>query len=141
MTTAESWLAAILDCGSLDIRLLDNCALACEDVLERAREWTDRPNINDIVNAMFELALEELKETIECRVDELEAEKEAGNLDEIELQELEDIKTLDVDSDISTFHNFLDTHIYFEKNAETYKAYFEYALDRFFDVTGFEITG
>lgn len=140
MTTAESWLTAILYCGSLDIRLLDDCTLACEDVLERAHEWTDSPNINDLVKAMFELALLNLKEAVEQRTEELEGYYGCRDIDDDDLQELEAIRDLDVDEDISSFHNFLDTHIWFEKNAETYKKYFEPALDQFYEETGFEIT-
>lgn len=55
--------------------------------------------------------------------------------------ELENLKQLKPFEDIESFHNYLDTSIYFINNSEIYNQYCEQELKTFTENTGFEITG
>lgn len=52
---------------------------------------------------------------------------------------IELIRSLNTEEDVSSYHNWLDTHVWFEKNGDIYKRYLQDALEEFYENTGFEI--
>ena len=133
----DALLTSILDCGYADIYLLEDCQYDMEDVIEYLEDSGLKMNINALVYAMFQLGKGEIQQAIDDRIKELESEEE---LSEEEQDELNLLKELDPYDDIESFHNYLDTHVYFSSNRETYEKYLESALNTFSEKTGFDIS-
>ena len=75
------------------------------------------------------------------RICELEASSNEWELDADEEEELSALRALNPEEDIDSYHNFVDTHVWFENNADVYHTYMQEALDNFAEGTGFEIEG
>lgn len=87
------------------------------------------------------MAVEDLETAVNDRICELEAIPNERELDEDEEHELEQLRLLEPDEDVGGFFNYLDTHAYFEKNEEIYRAYLPEALEAFEDNTGLRLEG
>ena len=134
MDTARSLLCAILHCGYLDLDLLDDVEYDWDDVLERI-EWEDY-TFNDVMRAVFDLGIIDIRKAVENRIDELDG---YDNRDETEQCEFEALKELDPDNDFSSWHNCLDTSIWCQAHGEFYQKYLHKELDHFEEMTGFAI--
>ena len=132
--TAQSFLCAALRCGTLDLNLLDDIEYDWEDVLERI-DW-DNYGFNDVIRAVFDLGIIDIRDDVENRLFEL------NNFDhrtEEEEEELEALLKLDPDNDFLSYHNYLDTSIWCEQHGDIYHKYMQEALDTFEMRTGFQI--
>jgi len=137
-------LTGLLNCGYRDLDNIMDCKYDMEDLIEEVKNSGDESiDINNLTYAMFEKGKEEIRTSIENRIEEIEEEinntedkKEIKNLK----KELKEIKNLDPYEDIGSFHNYCDTSIYFnEDKGDIYKKYFQEALDEFYENTGFNI--
>lgn len=140
------FLRVFLDCGEDDLAILDEIGFHYADVLKRMG-WPDVPaggiTLNNILRTIYEMALENLKEAIRARIEELRTGggvddelRTSGEIDE----ELKALENLDPDNDIETDFNYYVTRFTFIQNAETYQLYLGHALDEFYRQTGFDIT-
>ena len=139
MNFETSLLCAILDCGSADVGLMKDCAYDCTELLEYLKDDLGlvKIDINNLVYAMFEFGKRDIRNSIDERIEEL---KEMDELTEEESQELEELQQLDVYEDITSFHNYIDTHVYLSDKEEIYTKYLQHALSEFEDKTGFNIS-
>lgn len=143
MANTEMWksiLCELLDCGYLDLNILDD---ADEDyVLEAIEDCKDNGipvSLNAITDAMFLEAQTRINGEWDARLDELGSDEANGYADEDELKELEAIKELNPEDDISWYCNCLDTGIYIVNDKyDVYKEYFGDLLDELEDKMGFE---
>lgn len=134
-------LTALLNCGYLDLVILKDCEYDFSDLIEIVKDYDGEININSLCSAMFELGKGDMQEAINNRIEELE-EIELDELQEEEQEELKALKELNPFEDIESFHNSLDTSIYFpydSDKADIYKKYMQDALDNFENMTGFNI--
>lgn len=140
-TAREDILMTLFHCGICDLSLLDGIQYDAEEVMGQLEGFSiDDLSINMYTRAAFDLGFIEIRETVEKRVEELKSYAAAdGGLSEEEQEELDNILRLDPDEDFGSFHNCIDTHAYFEKNAEVYRRYFQDALDSFENNTGFPL--
>lgn len=127
-------LAALLDCGYRDLDVLSNCEYNFYDLVGRTKEYTEQPNLNDLAYEMFNMAKNDLNDSITERMQELDAKE---NLTREEAEELNALEQLNPYEDIESWHNFLDTSVYFISNGDVYKKYLDAALDDFEDHTGY----
>lgn len=143
MANTEMWksiLCELLDCGYLDLDILDD---ADEDYVLEAIEDCKANRIpvslNAITDAMFLEAQTRINGEWDARLDELGSDEANGYADEDELKELEAIKELDPEEDISWYCNCLDTGIYIINDKyDVYKEYFGDLLDELEGKMGFE---
>ena len=143
MANVEMWksvLCELLDCGYLDLSILDD---ADEDYVLEAIEDCKANRIpvslNAITDCMFFNAQTEIHQSIVSRFDELEDDVENKCADEDELKELEAIKELNPEEDITWYCNCLDTGIYIcNDKYNVYKEYFGDLLDELENKMGFE---
>lgn len=136
----KSILCELLDCGYLDLDILDD---ADEDFVLEAIEDCKANGIpvslNAITDAMFMMAQSEINAAWDARVDELGSDKANGYAGEYEIKELEAIKELNPEEDISWYCNCLDTGIYIINDKyDVYKKYFGDLLDELEGKMGFE---
>lgn len=134
-------LSVLLDCGTEDVKLLEGCNMCWEDIKKDCILNRGEITLNNLLQSMFNIALDELKDEINNRIDMLNSYADAQPWDFTEdMQiELEAIKELDPFIDIETFCDFQDTAVRFIKQEDSYKMYFSGALDGFKDQTGFKI--
>ena len=133
-------LSGLLGCGCLDLRVILDCKYDMCDLKEELDSMgCEKPDLNNLAYAMFYLGKHDIQHWIEERIDEIEGWDD--EIAEDKKQEREALRNLDPYEDIESFHNYIDTSVYFNKNAEIYKKYCQEALDEFQDKTGYEIGG
>lgn len=135
----DDLLMQLLNCGSLDLKLIDDVGYDFYDILEYCdgAEWVTSVGLNGVMRLVFEYGFEQIKKAINDRIEGLENE----DLDEDGLEELSALRELNPDDDMETYHNYIDTHVWCKEHYDIYKKYLSEALDDFADGTGFEIGG
>ena len=132
--TAQAFMCAALRCGTLDLHLLDYIGYDWEDVLDRI-DWFDY-GFNDVMRAVFDLGIIDIREEVENRIFEL---KSFDDRTEEEEEEFAALLKLDPDNDFHSYHNYMDTSIWCEHHGDIYDKYMQEALDTFEMRTGFHI--
>ena len=148
VSSREDFLMNLLNCGVLDLKLIDDVGYDWCDTLdgETLGEMLSdgsgrRETLNYIMRRVVEFGTDQLTTAVADRICELEAITNERELDADEEEELEALRTLNPEEDIESYHNFIDTHVWFENNADVYRTYLQEALDDFTEGTGFEIGG
>lgn len=138
MKTNKDWLLMeLLHCGEYDLSLLDDVGYDWCDIISTDREFTF--NINGLMRQVFSYGLSQVENAVDGRIEWLRETQENYGISDEQKEELEALEKLDVWEDFESFHNYIDTHIWCEKNKEIYQKYLQEALDDFADGTGFEI--
>lgn len=137
VTNREDFLMQILHCGILGLKLIDGVGYDFCDILEL--DSTFQFNINFVMARVFEYGFSRIAQAINDRICELEAIPNERELNDDEELELLRLRMLEPYEDFRTYHNYIDTHVWCERNKEIYKKYLGEALDDFADGTGFEI--
>lgn len=141
MTGRDALLCSLLGCGSLDLVLLDGIEFDWDDVIDRADfESFEDADLNSLMRAVVSLGIDGIAEAIDERVSLLETLEESGNLPDDDADELRQLTTLEPREDIESFHNCLDTHVYFAKNGDIYRKYLGEPIEEFEENTGFPIS-
>lgn len=143
MANTEMWksiLCELLNCGYLDLNILDD---ADEDYVLEAIEDCKANGIpvslNAITDTMFLEAQTRINGEWDARLDELGSDEANGYADEDELKELEAIKELNPEKDITWYCNCFDTGIYIINDKhDVYKEYFGDLLEELENKMGFE---
>lgn len=158
-STMTDLLTSVLDCGYADLDVLMNCKYDISDLMDEVRDMGyQMPNLNNLAMAMFYIGRRAIQEWIDNRKDEVEEEidaiddwfkdNEAHALGDIADEEtrkealeemLKALEGLEPQEDIESFHNFMDTSVYFSsgEKKEIYIKYCKDALDEFYDNTGY----
>jgi len=136
----KSILCDLLDCGYLDLQILDD---AREDFVLQAIDdcrAEDIPiTLNAITDNMFANAQMEINAELDARLDEIGSDVANGYAREYEIKELEAIKELNPDEDITWYCNCLDTGICIGNDKyEVYLEYFGDLLAELEDKMGFK---
>lgn len=131
---------AILDCGELDLNILDDTEYDFYEIVENIRENGGQVTLASIVHEIFDKGIYEIQSAIENKVEEAKEEIKHWTKDTNEYQELmkviNDLEPLDPWSDIYTYFNYLDTHIGFnydsgnEQKADIYYRYLGKEIDQ-----------
>lgn len=146
ISNREDFMMNLLNCGVLDLALIDGvgydwCDILDDEILgeilsDRSRQ---RDTLNYIMRCVVEYGIDQIKTAVADRICELEAIPNERELDAGEAEELEALRTLNPEEDIESYHNYIDTSVWFEKNSDVYHTYLEKSLDEFCEGTGFEI--
>lgn len=139
----EDFLCHVLDCGYADLSQLDDCGYDISEVIEDCEATFGNLNLNNVLYTLFQIGISrEVEQRLNDRVCQLEAIGNERDLDEDEAIELEALRQLDPQSDIHTYENYLDCHVWIEdeEKAAVYKEYIPEALDDFEFMTGFPIS-
>lgn len=142
ISSRDDLLMNLLGCGSLDLGVVDKVGYDFCDVLERLDGLSIQDvGFNGLMRAVVEFGIIEIREWLDERIKELEGYWLARTLGDGEEEEMEKLKMLNPDEDIQSFHNFLDTHVWFERNGHIYRRYLREAIADFEEGTGLHITG
>ena len=132
MSALDGLLFVLLDCGSLDISILDDVGYDLGDIAVELQEEGVKVTLNNITDAIFRKGQDELKDALEEKISELEDENE-------ELQEqIDELECCDPEEDVEWFCNCLDTSIWFRDNEEIYRKYLEDEISDIEENMGFE---
>lgn len=132
-------LTALLECGTLDLCVLDRVGYDWCDVLDRAEGFGvsfEKLGFNGLMRLVVDMGIEDLATAIGDRICELEAITNERELDEDEADELEMLRLLDPEEDVNAYFNFLDTHAYLQKNQDIYRDYAQDEVKEFEENTG-----
>lgn len=133
----DELLAELLECGYADLTVLEDCKYNFVDVIVYCKEdFGATPTLNNLAYSMFQIGIGKINDAINERMDEL---REIEEPSEEESEELEALEVLEPYEDIESFHNYLDTSVYFTAKSEIYHKYMEEALDEFAENTGYSI--
>lgn len=138
VTSREDFLMQILQCGVLDLKLIDDVGYDFCDILEL--DSTFQFDINFVMSRVFEYGFSRIEDAIYERKEYLTDTRDTYGISEEQQKELDALNELSVLDDFQTYHNFIDTHVWCDRNKETYKKYLSEALDDFAEGTGFEIS-
>lgn len=143
----ERLLMALLECGSMDLRILDGVGYDLGEIAEEMLRQGITPTLNLITNEIFMKGMRELKEAVEdaiydrqCMIEDLCGEEQDDSdyrfVQNVE-DEIEELKSLDPDEDMGWFCNCLDTHCWL-RNKEDYRRYISAAISRIEGNMGFD---
>lgn len=127
----------ILHCGIIDLKLIDDVGYDFCDILEL--DGTFQFDINFVMASVFEYGFSRIEDAIYTRKEYLTDMRDAYGISEEQQEELDALNKLAVFDDFQTYHNYIDTYVWCEKNKEIYKEYLSEALDDFAKGTGFKI--
>ena len=129
----EEILMELLECGSLDLGMLDECEYNFYDILEECDSFTEKLKFCDILYGAICLYQKNISNKIDERISELddlmEELDDQGLADTEEFAEYEEeqkaLKELDPYEDITNFINYIDTSIGIpdENKKEIYSKY------------------
>ncbi len=137
ITSREDFLMQVLHCGILDLKLIDGVGYDFCDILKL--DSTFQFEINFVMAMVFEYGYSQIAQAVNDRICELEAIPNGRELEADEELELAELRTLEPYEDFAAYHNYIDTHVWCEKNKAIYKKYLSEALDDFAEGAGFEI--
>lgn len=127
MTGLESLLCSVLNCGSLDLSILDDTEYDLGDIVTDLEDIGVKPTLNAITGEIFRKGQQDLKEKLEERISNMKSERDEFDERTEEYQrvqrQIDDLEILDPDNDIDWFCNCLDTSIWFSDNEEIYRKY------------------
>lgn len=132
----DDLLTELLGCGYADLSVLEDCQYDMYDVIEYCKDACLDLTLNNLAWSMFQIGRADIMRAIEERIDELESQEE---LSDDEQEELDALDGLDPYEDIKSFHNYLDTSVWFSKNGDVYRQYIKEAIEEFGDNTGYSI--
>lgn len=138
VTSREDFLMQILQCGVLDLKLIDDVGYDFCDILEL--DSTFQFDINFVMARVFEYGFSQIENAIDQRKTYLADTKDEYGISDEQNAELEALEKLEPFEDFGTYHNCIDTHVWCANNKEIYKKYLSEALDDFAEGTGFEIS-
>lgn len=150
----EDLLMVILECGSLDLKILADCQYDAEEIVEDLKANGIHISLNNITNGIFEKgqndlrkAVDEKKEEVEEEIESLldekdnEEDRKEKNRIKAELKKLEavllQLESLDPVDDMQWYCNCLDTSCWLHKY-ETYKEHLSDEISRIEDEMGFD---
>lgn len=138
VTSREDFLMQILQCGALDLKLIDDVGYDFCDILEL--DSTFQFDINFVMARVFEYGFSQIENAIDQRKNCLTDTRDEYGISDEQNAELEALEKLEPFEDFGTYHNYIDTHVWCANNKEIYKKYLSEALDDFAEGTGFEIS-
>lgn len=143
----ELLLCALLDCGSLDLRIINDCEYDVSEVLEVVDEFCfEKIDLGAIAVAIVEIAKREISNAIDEKLENfkeelkelLEESEENQNSAEIENYHsmITDLESLNPHEDFELYFNYLDTHVSCVKNATIYKDLLAIEIDTISGTSG-----
>ena len=141
----EDILMVLLECGSLDLGILDDVEYDLGDIVEELIANGIKPTLNVITDEIFRRGQCELVEAVEDAIKEREDQQadtddtEEGEAEYDRLQEeIDELECLNPEEDMELFCNCLDTSCWFNDNEEIYRKYIPEAISGIEDNMGFE---
>ena len=141
----EDILMVLLECGSLDLQILEGVGYDLGDIVEELSADGIKPTLNAITDEIFRRGQCELVAAVEDAIQERkdqQAETDDTKEGETEYDRLQvvidELDSLNPEEDMDWFCNCLDTSCWFSNNEEIYRKYIPEAISNIEDNMGFE---
>lgn len=141
----EEILMVLLECGSLDLHILEDVGYSLGDIVEELVADGIKPKLNAITDEIFRRGQCELIEAVEDAIEERKDQQtdtdntEEGEAEYDRLQaEIDELESLNPEEDMEWYCNCLDTSCWFSSNEEIYRKYIPEAISNIEDNMGFE---
>lgn len=138
----EDILLVLLECGSLDLRILDDVGYDLGEIVEELQTDGIKPTLNIITGEIFRKGQLELTGAVRDAIDERKNQKdnmEEGEAEYDRLQEeIDELESLNPWEDMGWYCNCIDTSCWFSNNEEIYRKYIPDAISNIEDNMGFE---
>lgn len=140
VSNMEDLLVVLLECGTLDLGILDDVDYDICEIVEEIQQQGLKPTLNMITSEIFRKGQEELtdaiKEAIEAREDEqYEIEDDDERYEKLQ-EEIDELESLNPEEDMQWFCNCLDTSCWLN-NEEAYQKYLAGEIKDIEDNMGF----
>ena len=141
MDYKDAWLCALLDCGIADLSALEDCKFNYTEIIEEAWErWGMEFNINALLNIIIEKGLDEMHRSLEKRKARLKENERINEfLNEEQQAEYDALQEMEPYNDIHFECNYCATQVWFDAERDNYMRYAQAEVERFTEMTGFEI--
>lgn len=145
MDGLESLLAVMLECGSLDLQILNGVGYDLCEIVGELQADGIKPTLNVITGEIFRKGQLELIEAVKDAIEERKDQQaNTDNTEEGEAEydllqeEIDELESLNPEEDMYWFSNCLDTLCRFSNNEEIYRKYIPEAISNIEDNMGFE---
>lgn len=141
----EEILMALLECGSMDLPILNDVGYDLKDIIDELIADDIKPTLNVITDKIFQRGQCELAAAVEDAIDERK-DQQADTDDTGEgkaeydrlKKEIDELESLNPEEDMDWFCNCLDTSCWFSNNEEIYRRYIPEAISNIENSMGFE---
>lgn len=140
MTNQDIVLTTVLNCGTMDLFMLDDISYDLGSIVDELLADGIKPTLNVILSNVFRKGICDLESRISDRICRLELIPYEENLEDNERRELHALRRLNPEQDIKWYCNCSDTSIYFVNNKEIYQEYLAGEVSEIEDYMGFSIT-
>lgn len=141
----EDILMVLLECGSLDLQILEGVGYDLGDIVEELSADGIKPTLNAITDEIFRRGQCELVAAVEDAIQERKDQqaetddtKEGETEYDLLQDEIDELESLNPEEDMDWFCNCLDTSCWFSNNEEIYRKYIPEAISNIEDNMGFE---
>ncbi len=138
----EYILMVLLECGSLDLRILDDVGYDLGEIVEELQTDGIKPTLNIITGEIFRKGQLELTGAVRDAIDERKNQKDNMEEGEVEYdrlqEEIDELESLNPWEDMSWYCNCIGTSCWFSNNEEIYRKYIPDAISNIEDNMGFE---
>ena len=145
VTNRDDVLVALLDCGNLDLSILDNVEYDLCEIIYDLRHEGIRPTLALIMGEVFLKGVSDMKGYIDEMIVSTRGESKDAMLDGDHetasrcARKLAALHKLDPEEDIAWDFNYIGTDIGFVKNEEVYRQYLPDAIKAVEDGIGFSL--
>lgn len=121
----EEILKVLLECGSLDLQMLDGVGYDLEEIVNVLLGEGIKPTLNAIMGEIFRKGQSELIEAVDEAI--RERKEQQNNADDAEYKwlqgEIDELESLNPEEDMNWYCNCLATSCRFSNNEEIYRKY------------------
>lgn len=126
-------LIVLLECGSMDLEILDNVGYNLGEIAEKLIIKGIKPTLNTITDMIFQKGQSELKDAVWDAIRHREALQRANvSVGEDEYKrfqkEIDELKSVNPEKDMCWLCNYIDTSCWFCYNEEIYRKYIPEAI-------------
>ena len=141
----DELLMVLLECGSLDLSILDDVGYDLGEIAEDLIAEEVKPTLNMITDRIFCKGQFELEEAVKSAIeDRVNRQADTDDSDDGEAEydrlqdEIDELECLNPEEDMGWFCNCLDTSCWFGDNEAIYRKYLAEEIDEIEGKMGFE---
>ena len=142
MANRDEVLMAVLECGTMDLSVLDDVGYDLAGIVGDLFDDGIKPTLNAIMDRVFRESVDEMAELVKQELEETldEQESEHDYEETVWLNEKAmSLRQMNPVEDIEWYCNCLDSGLYFTRNAELYQTYLPDAIKTVEGKTGFSL--
>lgn len=137
ISAREDLLMTVLGCGVDDLTMLDDVEYGFDEILDQLDGLPlQEVGFNGLMKAVVDVGIIHIREALKEKLAELHGYRDEETMTEEDKEELDALEQLDPDDDIRSYHNCLDTSVWFEHHGSAYRRYLKDAVDAFEENTG-----